>query len=285
MSIAVGVGLPNVVRDVAPAMIPRWATEAERASFSSVSSFGRFGYPGVSDTVALTAAAAVTTTIGVLSTVLVAPAWPPALLAKEVAGIAGLAEGRLTLGVGVGVRAGDFPVAGIGLPGRGARLDRDLLVLRDIWAGAAVGEGQDPIVGQRTPQIPLLFGAMSPPAMTRMAKWGKGYIGPSLPVDAAEQFFDDARTAWRENGRDGMPYLVGIAYFGLTNPEDAPDYVRDYYSSTPEYVDAVLSGVATTPQEICAIRQRYADIGIDELIFCPTSADIDEVTRLAEALR
>lgn len=284
MSITVGVGLPNVIRNVAPASIPRWAIEAERASFSSVASFGRFGYPGVSDTVALTAAAAVTQTIGLLSTVLVAPAWPPVLLAKEVAGIAGMAEGRLTLGIGVGVRADDFPVAGIGLSGRGARLDQDLLAFRDIWAGAPVKEGREPLVARHIPEIPLLFGGMSPPAMARMAKWGKGYVGPSLPVDAVEPLFDSARTAWRENDRGGEPRLVGVAYFGLSDPDGAREYVQDFYSATPEFVDAVVSGVATTPKQADAIRNRYADLGVDELVFCPTTAEVEEVARLAEAL-
>lgn len=285
MSIMVGVGLPNVVRNVDPAWIPQWATEAERAAFSSVASFGRFGYPGVSDTVTLAAAAAVTETIRLLSTVLVATAWPPALLAKEVAGIAGLAKGRLTLGISVGVRADDFPVAGVGLSGRGARLDRDLQTLRDIWAGAPVGEGSDPIVARNTPEIPLLFGAMAPSAMARMAKWGKGYIAPGLRVDLVEPLFDGARAAWQEAGREGEPHLVGVAYYGLANGDGARAYVEDYYSATPEYVDAVASGVATTAQQVVAIRDRYDAIGVHELVFCPTSADVAEIARLAEALR
>jgi alkanesulfonate monooxygenase SsuD/methylene tetrahydromethanopterin reductase-like flavin-dependent oxidoreductase (luciferase family) len=284
MSISVGVGLPNVVRDVAPSVIPRWAIAAEQAAFSSVASFGRFGYPGVSDTVALTAAAAVTTTIGLMSTVLVAPAWPPALLAKEVAGIAGLAEGRLTLGIGVGLRPDDFPVAGMGLSGRGARLDQALPTLRDTWAGVPLADGQNPVVPQPTPDIPLLFGATSPPAMARMATWGRGYIGPSLPVEAVEHFFDDARAAWRATGRDGEPHLVGIAYYGLTDPDGAREYVRDFYSATPAFVDTVVSGVVTTPEQVRALRSRYADIGADELIFCPTSSEVEEVARLADTL-
>jgi alkanesulfonate monooxygenase SsuD/methylene tetrahydromethanopterin reductase-like flavin-dependent oxidoreductase (luciferase family) len=284
MSIVVGVGLPNVIGHVHPDVIPQWAIEAERASFSSVASFGRFGYPGVSDTVALAAAAAVTTTIGVVSTVLIAPAWPPALLAKEVAGIAGMAKGRLTLGVGLGVRTDDFPVAGLGLSGRGIRLDEDLSTLRKIWAGAPVGDGHNPVVAQHTPEIPLLFGATSPPAMARMARWGEGYIGPTLPVEAVEQFFDHARTAWRDNGRDGAPRLVGLAYYGLTDPDGSRDFLQDYYSATPNFVDAVVSGMATTPERVVAIKDRYAAMGVDEIVFCPTSSDIAEVARLAEAL-
>ncbi|MEU7691502.1 MULTISPECIES: LLM class flavin-dependent oxidoreductase [Microbispora] len=79
----IGIGLPNQVRDVTAATIPRWAALAEEAGFSTLATTGRYAYPGVSDTVALAAAGA-TTTIGLLSAVLLAPTWPGALLAKEV---------------------------------------------------------------------------------------------------------------------------------------------------------------------------------------------------------
>ncbi|WP_243770213.1 hypothetical protein [Amycolatopsis acidicola] len=47
---------------------------------------GRIAFPGVMDTVALAAAAAVTSRFELLSHVLLAPVWPPVLLAKEAAG-------------------------------------------------------------------------------------------------------------------------------------------------------------------------------------------------------
>ena len=281
----VGVGLPNAIRNITAASIPQWAIEAEGASFSSCASFGRFGYPGVSDTVTLAAAAAVTRTVKLLSAVLIAPAWPPSLLAKEVAGIAGISNGRLTLGVGVGVRADDFPVSGRGLSDRGRRLDQDLPTLRELWAGVPMGRGQDPIVPEDTPEIPLLFGAMSPAGMARMAMWGKGYIGPGLPATVIAPFFDGARAAWQQAGRAGEPHLVGVAYYGLADDDGARAYVADYYSATPNYVDTMVSGVATTAREIASVRDRYEDMGVHELVFCPTSPDVAEVGRLADALR
>lgn len=61
--------------------------------------FGRIGqpypaYPGVMDTIALAAAAATTSTIGLYSSVLVGPAWPAVLLAKEAASIDAVSGGR-----------------------------------------------------------------------------------------------------------------------------------------------------------------------------------------------
>jgi alkanesulfonate monooxygenase SsuD/methylene tetrahydromethanopterin reductase-like flavin-dependent oxidoreductase (luciferase family) len=134
----IGAGLPNQVRDMRPAVIPAWAREAENAGFTSLSTVGRYAYPGVSDTVALAAAAAVTSGIELISGVLLGPTWPGRLLAKELAGIDGVSNGRLTVGLGVGSRPDDFVVEGHGAAGRGKRFDQDLAHFRDVWNGEPV---------------------------------------------------------------------------------------------------------------------------------------------------
>src|SRR5262244_841845 len=100
----IGIGLPNQVRDVRPAVIPEWASQAEKAGFSTLGTIGRIAYPGVMDTVALAAAAGATSTIGLVSTVMLTPVWPSTLIGKELAGIQGVSGGRLTVGIGVGGR-------------------------------------------------------------------------------------------------------------------------------------------------------------------------------------
>jgi alkanesulfonate monooxygenase SsuD/methylene tetrahydromethanopterin reductase-like flavin-dependent oxidoreductase (luciferase family) len=90
----IGIGLPNQVRNVNPVIIPEWAAKSEQAGFSTLGTVGRIAYPGVMDTVALAAAAGATSTIGLLSSVLLAPVWPASLLAKEAAGIDGVSGGR-----------------------------------------------------------------------------------------------------------------------------------------------------------------------------------------------
>src|SRR5689334_24306649 len=104
-----------------PRVIPAWARRAEAAGFSSLGTVGRTAYPGVFDTVALAAAAGATERIGLLSNVLLGPVWPPVLLAKELAGIDGVSGNRLTIGLGIGARADDFVVDGLGPKGLGKR--------------------------------------------------------------------------------------------------------------------------------------------------------------------
>lgn len=281
----IGIGLPNQVRDLRPAIIPPWAAAAEQAGFSTLASSGRIAYPGVMDTVALAAAAGATTTIGLLSNVVLAPVWPAALLAKEAAGIDGISGGRLTLGVGVGRRADDFVADGLGLRNRGERFERDLQVYRDIWQGNPISDGGNPAVPQGTREVPLLFGAGTPVALERMARWGQGYLATSFPPSVVAGAFEMARQAWRKADREGSPRLVALAYFALGNVAAGRENVRDYYGNFGDSVaNALAQGVCGSADALRHAVKAFGDIGADELIFSPALDDPDEVTRLAEVV-
>ncbi|PRY31674.1 LLM class flavin-dependent oxidoreductase [Umezawaea tangerina] len=279
----IGIGLPNQVRDVTPAVLPRWASQAEEAGFSTLGTVGRIAYPGVLDTVALAAAAAVTSRIGLFSNVMLAPVWPPVLLAKELAGIDGISGGRLTLGAGIGGREDDFVVDGLGPRGLGKRMDHDLEVYRSVWGGKPVGGGANPAVTSGSRQIPLMFGGFAPAALARMAKWGEGYIGASMPASMVAQSFDGARAAWREAGREGEPRLVAIAYFALGDTEQGRRNVGDYYANLgEEMAGGIAAGLHGTADAVREAVRAFDGIGADELIFNPGTDDPDDIARLAD---
>jgi len=280
----IGIGLPNLVRDVRPSVIPRWAASAEEAGFSSVGTMGRIAYPSVMDTVALAAAAGATRTIGLISTIMLSTAWPAALLAKEVAGIDGISGGRLTLGIGAGSREDDFLVPGFGRSGRGRRMDNDLETYREVWGGLPVGGGDTPAVPAGTRQVPLLFGAQTPPAFARMARWGQGYIAGAVPASVAALGFDYARSSWRDAARDGEPYLVAVAYFALSDPEAGRLNLGDYYAGRGASSDLIVHGMSDTPERLRAVVEEYQDLGTDQLILSPATDALDDVHRLADAV-
>jgi alkanesulfonate monooxygenase SsuD/methylene tetrahydromethanopterin reductase-like flavin-dependent oxidoreductase (luciferase family) len=215
----IGIGLPNQVRGTRPTVIPGWASWAEQAGFSTLGTVGRIAYPGVMDTAALAAAAAATTSIGLLSNIMIGPAWPPVLLAKKTAAIDAISGGRLTLGFGVGIRPDDFVVDGLGVAGRGQRFDQDLGVYRRVWKGEPVDGGPSPAATPGAREIPLVFGGTVPATFERVARWDTGYIGLSLPAPMVAQAFEATRAAWAEAGRAGSPYLIALAYFALGDTE------------------------------------------------------------------
>lgn len=279
MLVHIGIGLPNQVRNVAASVIPHWATDAERAGFATLATIGRYAYPGVMDTVALAAAAGATTQINLLSAVLLAPAWPAPLLAKEIAGIDGVSGGRLTLGVGVGSREEEFVTPGLGLPGRGKRLESDLETYGELWSA----ERSNPVVPMGTRQVPVLIGGYSARTMPRMARWGHGYIGGALPPSMTAPAFSEAKRAWQEAGRPGKPKLVVLAYFALGNIDLGLANVRHFYQHAPDHIASSVV-VCTSGSSIRELIDQYTQLDVDEIIFFPSNDNLDEISRLADAV-
>ncbi len=278
----IGIGLPNQVRGTRPTVLPGWARRAEQAGFSTLATVGRIAYPGLMDTVALAAAAASTTSIGLFSNIMLGPAWPPVLLAKETAAIDAISGGRLTLGLGVGIRPDDFVVDGLGMAARGPRLDSDLSVYRDVWKGQPVGGGPNPAVTPEAREIPLMFGGTVQASFERVARWGTGYVGGPVLAPRVAPAFEAARAAWAKAGREGSPYLAAVAHFALGDAEQGRGNVWDYYRITGDKGARLLAEImAAGPGQVKDTVMAFTDIGADELIFLPAVGDLEEITRLA----
>ncbi|MFI5843789.1 LLM class flavin-dependent oxidoreductase [Catenuloplanes sp. NPDC051500] len=289
MTVTIGIGLPNQVLGVDPRIIAPWAAAAEQAGFASLGTVGRLAYPGVIDTVALAAAAGATRRIALLSGVAVGTAWPDVLFAKEVAGIDGVSGGRLTLGLGLGDRhrTDDFPLPGLGPRGLGARLDAALPVYRDVWDGKPIGGRDNPAVPPGTRRVPMMFGGTVPASFARMARWGAGYIAPSILPEFAAGLFDQARTAWADAGRDGAPRIAGLSYVVLGSDEEVERGRADvfhYYSYLGEQTAGwMASQVLTSAADVRRTISQAGDVGGDQLLFNPTIPDPAQIDRLAEA--
>ncbi|WP_394427109.1 LLM class flavin-dependent oxidoreductase [Streptomyces sp. SGAir0957] len=281
----IGIGIPNQIRDVRADVIPEWARRAEDAGFASLGSVGRVAYPGVMDTVALAAAAGATRSIGLISNVLLGPVWPAHMLAKEAQSIDGVSGGRLTLGIGLGGRPDDFVVEGLGPRGTGKRLDRDVETYKSVWRGETPAGCDNPLVPKGSREVPLLFGGMVQASFNRVARSGRGYIGASVPAHMIAGAFDGVRTAWKEAGREGSPYLVAIAYFAVADTEGGRANVYDYYSTAgADTAGFIASAVSGGGEEIKKTVREFEEIGADELILNPTSDDVDEILRVADVV-
>jgi alkanesulfonate monooxygenase SsuD/methylene tetrahydromethanopterin reductase-like flavin-dependent oxidoreductase (luciferase family) len=130
-----------------------------------------------------------------------------------------LSGGRLTLGLAVGARSDDYEAVGASLRGRGDRLSEQLVELRSIWEGGAVG----PRPGRkRGPD--LVVGGSSGEAFTRMARSTDGYVHGGGPPQAFASAAGKAHAAWADFAPPDRPQLWGQGYFALG---DAGAGVRD----------------------------------------------------------
>jgi probable F420-dependent oxidoreductase len=210
---ALGIGpgaRPEVVRAVAMAaeaagFATLWAGEHvvlvdEPRSRYPYSDDGRIAVPASADwldpLLALSFAAAVTTTIGLATGVLLLPEHNPVVAAKQAATLDVLSGGRLTLGVGIGWSAEEFAALGIPFAGRGRRTAEYVAAIRMLWADdvasfsgeftrfESVRVNPKPLRGRR---IPVVVGGNSDGALARVAAFGDGWYGFNLAAAAVAE--------------------------------------------------------------------------------------------------
>ena len=273
----VGIGLPTTVPGVSGPGLLDWARRADAGPFSTLGVLDRIRYDSVEPFAALSAAAAVTTRIGLATMIAIGPLRSPAVLAKQAAAVHAFAPGRLTLGLAVGARRDDYEAAGVDHRTRGKALSTQLAYLRGEVADFPVPRFGGDGVG-------LLVGGSSGAALARMARYGDGYAHGGGPPRAFGSAAAKARAAWQDLGRPGEPLLWGQGYIALTDADGGRDYLRDYYAFTGPFAERIAAGALTTAREVRDFVRGYADEGCDELILFPSTSDPSEVDRLAEVL-
>jgi alkanesulfonate monooxygenase SsuD/methylene tetrahydromethanopterin reductase-like flavin-dependent oxidoreductase (luciferase family) len=286
--VRIGIGLPSTTLDVPGRLLVDWAGRAQDRGFSSLATIDRIGYPSFDSLTALTAAAAATDRIGLLTNILLAPAYDPVLLAKVTASLDQVSEGRLTLGLGVGGRPEDYQLVGRPFAGRGARFDAELELLHQAWAGEPVAGSAFPVGPAATRgRVPLLIGGQPKLAGPRAARWNAGFTIGGAPPEMAGGAIREFKAAFKEAGGTGEPRVVALSYFSLgeEHAEESLHNLRTYYGFIGDWAEAVATGAPRTPEAIRAHATAFRDLGVDELIFDPTVANLDQVDRLAEVVQ
>lgn len=285
----IGIGMPNPVPGTPGIRLLEWAERAEERGFSSLATIDRVAYPSHDSLATLAAAAGTTTSIKLTTNILLAPAYPPALLAKTTATIDRISAGRLTLGLAPGGRADDFAAVGRDFHTRGRDFDAALEALHELWRGESVGDSGK--AASPTPvaddKVPILIGGTSEAAMRRVAAWGAGWtMGGGTPEMAADAI-ETVRKAWSAAGRAGEPRLAALVYFslGADAERDSLAYLHDYYGFLGDYAEMIANGAVRTEQAVSDTVRAYADAGAAELYFDPTTSALVQVDRLADVVR
>jgi alkanesulfonate monooxygenase SsuD/methylene tetrahydromethanopterin reductase-like flavin-dependent oxidoreductase (luciferase family) len=282
----IGLGLPNPVPNTEGSTLVEWARRAEAAGFSSLATIDRIVYPSYESLISLAAAAAVTERIGLMTNLLLAPLRNEVLLAKEAASVDRLSGGRLTLGLGVGARRDDFAAVGDGFKTRGRRFEQQIEVMRRLWRGEVLSDTGQPSVPLPGREVPILIGGAIDDAVERTVKYGIGYTAGGAGPDMVAPIVEKVRASWREAGREGEPRVVALAYFALgpRAEEGSAKYLKDYYGFLGEWADRIAESAPTSADALNDIATKFRDIGVDELIFDPTIAELDQVDRLSDAV-
>ena len=236
-----------------PAAVRSIAVAAEQLGYASIWVVDR---QHALDPVALLGTlAAATRRIRIGSGVLAAPWYRPALLARSLASLDVLSEGRLE--VGLGVPAGE----------PGDPLDAVLDILDHEWAAADLRPVQ-------RPRPPVLLAGDAPEGLDRVARRADGWIPAGLPVAALAPLWGDVRDRAAGHGRDPEHLrLVVRATVALTERALGTDR-PPYHGTIEQVVEDVEATRRAGAHEVVLGLAR--PVGVDEVL--------DTCARIAEGV-
>ena len=160
--------------------------------------------------------AAVTTTIGLASGVLILPQRQTGVVAKQAAQVDILSGGRLRLGVGVGWNHVEYEALNEDWKSRGTRQREQVEVLKKLWCDDLVtyqGRFHQFTEVNITPRpvqrpIPVWFGGSSDAVVKRAAQIGDGWMPIMAPDHEAEAKLEQLRNHLSDCGRDTSAFGI-----------------------------------------------------------------------------
>jgi probable F420-dependent oxidoreductase len=190
----------------------------------------------------MAAIAARTSRVQIGTSVLIVPYRNPLVLAKTLATIDQIANGRVILGIGVGWMAEEFDALGLAelYPQRGRVTDEYIAACIDLWTQEGpssfdgtwvsyrdIGANPRPV---QQPHIPIWVGGKTIPALRRVARYGTGYHAVGSTPDELAAEIAIVHNAMERAGRDPAELTVSMLWGFLPtgNPEQMIDLIGRY---------------------------------------------------------
>ena len=191
--------------------------------------------------------------------VLVVPMRNALVLAKELATIDALSEGRLIAGVGIGWNRVEFESLGVGgrFAHRGAYLEETIALWRHLWAGGAGPyEGrfdsfEEAYFSPLPPQgadLPVWIGATAEPALVRAGRIADGYHATRADPATMRERVRVVGEAATAVGRP-MPTVSARLSVDFTGKREGPSIL----SGTPTEMGAVVAEFAAAGTDLLAL--------------------------------
>jgi probable F420-dependent oxidoreductase len=209
--------------------------------------------------------AGVTKRIRFMTAILILPALPTGLVAKQAAELSLVSGGRFDLGVGVSWNAAEYRALGQTPAKRGVKLEEQVTLLRRLWSENYVtfkGRFHEfENIGLARPiaaPIPIWFGTgTDEPVLRRVARLADGWmtIGDFLPhVGKFQQYLRDA-------GRDPADFPIrGTLMAGDDGPDGWIKTARDYQAAGVTHITISAPPILTPPQTLERVAEARAAI-------------------------
>lgn len=230
--------------------------------------------------VALAHAAARTTKLK-LGTNVVPLGRNPMILAKELAQLDLLSNGRLLLSFVPGIdQTGERGALGVGTANRGKQIDRIIDLIRAWWRGDAVTDSFGPYVYDaievrplpRQSPLEIWLGGMGPVALERAGRLADGWLGAMLEPAAAGAARLAIERAAADHGRhiDADHFGLSLAYSRVEPSERALAMMQ---ARRPDADPRELLPVGR--DQLRSLLQAHVDNGISKFVLRLSAGSLD----------
>ncbi|GAA0964996.1 hypothetical protein GCM10009555_003430 [Acrocarpospora macrocephala] len=263
--------------------IAGFARDAEIAGFDlvGVGEHLFFHGPTANSLIYLAAAAGATHRIGLVSSVAIAPLYPPVLLAKLAAVLDEVSGGRFELGVGAGGEfPGEFIAVGTNPADRFRRLESGLSVIRSLLSGQRITVEHDghradglaldpPVAGEHG--LPVWLGGRKPSAIERAAAladiWLPYMLTPTRLAEGNEHLARAVETHGRPRGAVTSGLLIWVCADADARwaRDTGIDVVSKVYSQDFTRLADKYLAVGSADQ-VVELLSRFVDAGARHLL-------------------
>jgi probable F420-dependent oxidoreductase len=256
-------------------------------------------FPIIESLTLLTAIAARTTKIKLGTGILVLPLRNPVVLAKQLASMDLVSNGRLLLGMASGWYKREFDAVGIPFEKRGKIMDENLEILTRFWTEPMVkGEYTyhkipagvmypKPI---QKPRPPILIGGYVDRVLKRAAVNGDGWLTYFYRPDSFAKSWAKIRDFAKKAGKD-PDILLNAAQLpiriGKSRAEIEPGMMEwlgtewDYASWSESTKDSAILG---TVDECVEQLKAHLAVGVQKLIFVPYRYEMEQIEIIAREI-
>lgn len=261
-----------------------WGTEQHRTHLSagSAEALSEAQRPNFYESVTTLAyLAGMTKRVKLGVAVLVLPLRNPLILAKQLANLDVLSEGRLIVGVAPGapnITRPEFDALGISYEERGRITDEHIAVMKKIWNESlpsfkgTYSSFADAQVFPKpvTKNLKVLVGGgergISPRALKRVAELGDGWIPAYLTPEEATEGIARIREAAASRGRDAGQFLVSHEMFTAVDRDGKVARAAAARSLATNFVsveEGERRSLVGAPSELLEKLGRYSRAGVD----------------------
>jgi probable F420-dependent oxidoreductase len=225
---------------------------------------------------------ATTQRVALGTSVMVLPYHNPVALAKYVATLDQMSDGRVILGVGVGAMTEEFEALGLSMRQRGALTNESIAVMKELWTSpdpefdsprwhfADLKFAPKP---KQKPHVPLWIGGASPGAIKRTATMGDGWHPTGLSPDDFRTASQELRQMAVDAGRGPEAVTMSIRVEVEAHGGPSSDRAQNRARLSGDNVEKMVDGI-----------RAYQDAGVEHIVLALNTGNVARIRELMQTI-